>query len=290
VDGRAQFRVAYDAGLVEEAVLLAEQRLSEAEAAGFRAERDRIYGTEDDDEREARFEELHGRYFLQLRLDRPLQRALADRPELMGRARACRVLPAPCARDEAADVLPGLGAPATDLPTIAVRLRARSLLDPETLRAFLRRELLHVADMLDPAFEYERELPAGDDDPALINLVRERYRVLWDASVDGRLVRDGLLDARVRDCRLADFGKAFPMLESAAPAFAAWFDAPRPSHPAFVAFAREPPGPGTGDGARCPVCRLPARRLERAPSGLGVRPEQGCCARCAEVLAVYGSA
>ena len=39
-------------------------------------------------------------------------------------------------------------------PRIVVRLRPQSLLDPEALRTLLRRELLHVADMLDPAFGY----------------------------------------------------------------------------------------------------------------------------------------
>jgi hypothetical protein len=87
------FRIAYDASLVEETVLQAEGRLGKTEAAAFRGERNRIYGAEDPDEREARFEELHGRVFLRLGLDRPLHEALAERPQLLHRARGCRVLP-----------------------------------------------------------------------------------------------------------------------------------------------------------------------------------------------------
>jgi hypothetical protein len=282
---------------VEESVLLAERRLSAAEAATFRSERDRIYDVDDPDEREARFEELHGRTFLQLGLDRPLHEVLADRSDLLLGTRGCRVLPAVSREEETADLRAETGAPAEGIPTIVVRLRPQSLLDQEALRTLLRRELLHVTDMLDPAFGYIRELPSVETDPAVLNLLRERYRIVWDATIDGRLCREGLLGVRARAARLAEFARAFPMLSDCAEtAFAPWFDGPRPSHAAIVAFIQEPRGPGTADDARCPLCRLPTRTLERGPEGLdrdvlraverdhpGWRPEQGRCPRCAEV-------
>lgn len=247
----AAFNVAYDAVLVEESVLLAERRLSVADAGTFRAERDRIYDTDDPDEREARFEELHGRLFLQLGLDRPLHEVLADRPELLLRSRACRVMPAVCRSEEAADLRAQVDAPG-GTPTIVIRLRPQSLLDQERLRTLLRRELLHVADMLDPTFGYVPELPGLETDPALVNLLRERYRVVWDATVDGRLCRDGLLETRARAARLAEFRTTFPMLRDRADiTFGSWFDEPRPSHAAIVAFIQEPLGPGTSCGALC---------------------------------------
>jgi len=277
-------------------VLLAERRLCAAEAAAFRAERDRIYEVDEPDERELRFEELHGRFFLRFGLDRPLHEALAERSELLLRTRGCRVLPTISRREEMADVRADVGAPMAAAPMIVVRLRPQSLLDPEALRTLLRRELLHVADMLDPAFGYLKELPSVETDPAALNLLRERYRVLWDATVDGRLWREGRLGTRARADRLSEFARAFPMLrETAQAAFAPWFDGPRSTHAAIVAFIQEPLGPGTADEARCPLCRLPACVLERGPAGLdrdvwraierdhpGWRPEQGRCARCAE--------
>ena len=295
----AEFRITYDAALVEESVLLAERRLSVAEAATFRAERDRIYDVDEPDEREARFEELHGRFFLQLGLDRPLHEVLAERPELLLRTRRCRVLPAVSRQEEMADVRAELDAPAEAAPTIVVRMRPQSLLDGEALRTLLRRELLHVADMLDPAFGYRQELPGLDTDPAALDLLRERYRVVWDATSDGRLCRGGRLGTQARAARLSEFARAFPMLgESAETAFARWFDGPPPTHAAIVAFIQEPRGPGTADEARCPLCRLPTRTFERGPEGLdrdvlraierdhpGWRPEHGRCARCAEVYA-----
>ena len=208
----ADFHITYDAVLVEESVLLAERRLSAAQAATFRAERDRIYDVDDPDEREARFDELHGRFFLQLGLDRPLHDVLADRPELLLRTRGCRVLPAVSRQEETADLRVEVDATAERTPTIVVRLRPQSLLDQEALRTLLRRELLHVADMLDPTFGYIRELPSVETDPAVVNLLRERYRVLWDATIDGRLCREGLLGTRAQAARLAEFRSAFPML------------------------------------------------------------------------------
>lgn len=236
------YRVTYDAVLVEEAVLLAERHLRAADVATFRAERDLVYGVHDPDEREARFEALHGRWFIQLGLDRPLHEVLGEFPELLHRTLGCRVLPAVCPRDEMADVCVEVGAPATaSRPTIVARLRPQLLLDREAVRGLLRRELLHVADMLDPAFGYRRELPSVDQDPAVVNLLRERYRVLWDTTIDGRLLRGGRLGARARAARLSEFVRAFPMLsEGAETAFAPWFDGPRPTHAAMVAFIQEP--------------------------------------------------
>jgi hypothetical protein len=284
---------------VEESVLLAERRLSAARAAVFRYERNRIYDVDDPDEREARFEELHGRYFLQLGLDRAMHEALAERPDLLVRTRGCRVLPAVSRQEEMADVRAETGAPADAAPTMVVRLRPQSLLDPQGLRMLLRREILHVADMLDPAFGYLRELPSVETDPAVVNLLRERYRVVWDATIDGRLCREGLLETRARAPRLAEFTRAFPMLgASAETAFGVWFDGLHSTHAAIVAFIQEPQGPGTADEARCPLCRLPTSALERGPEGLdrevrhaierdhpGWHPEHGRCARCAEVYA-----
>ncbi len=295
-----EFRVAYDAALVEESVLLAERRFDADRAVAFRAERDHIYSVHDPEEREARFEELHGRYFLQLGLDRPLHQELAGRPQLRFRSCGCRVLRATSRREQSADLRQvQVGAAASGRPTIVLQLTAQSLLDPERLHTLLRRELLHVEDMLDPGFGYVKELPLADTEPALANLLRERYRAVWDAAIDGRLCRRGLLGAPARTARLTEFARAFPMLgERAEAAFATWFDEPRPTHAAIVAFVQEPLGPESGDETRCPLCRLPTPALERGVRGLdpevlsaiegqhpGWRPEHGRCARCREVYA-----
>ena len=234
--------ITYDARLVEETVLLAERGLSTGERTRFRSERDRIYEAEDSDEREARFDELHSRFFIQLGLDRPLHASLSAHPDILRRVAGCHVRRAVAQRDEGADLRDDLS-PATPpdrrAPVLVLRLRPQSLLVPDRLIRFLRRELQHVADMLDPAFGYQRELAAEEADPAVVSLLRERYRVVWDTTVEGRLARRQGPDPPALLARRAEFLRAFPALGGDAEAvFEVWFNAPRPTHPAILRFVR----------------------------------------------------
>ncbi len=50
-------------------------------------------------------------------------------------------------------------------------------------------ELMHVADLLDPSFHYERRRPGtllSDEE-----IVRRRFAILWGIYVDGRLDQQG---------------------------------------------------------------------------------------------------
>ena len=181
--------------------------------------------------------------------------------------------------------------------TILIRLRPESFLDPDRLAGLLRHELEHVADMTDPAFGYRKELPASDAGPAHENLLRDRYRAVWDATVDGRLFHRGLLGEEAREARQAEFARAFPMLEPGTEEhFSRWFDEPGPTHRAIAAFVLDPPGPDRGPSGRCPICRFPTSRLdphpERIPAAAlaelqrahpGWRPAQGLCLQCGEI-------
>lgn len=294
--GAAGFRIDYDAVLVEEAVLLAERTLERSDRVRFRAERDRVYEAAPGDQREVRFEEMHGRWFLRLGLDRPLHHAFSAQPDLMLRTWSCRVGPARSGREEMAD-LREAGSEPVCRASILIRLRPESFLDPERLATFLDHELQHVADMTDPAFGYRTELPASDAGPAHENLLRDRYRAVWDATIDGRLFRRGLLaEASPEACR-AEFARAFPMLETRTEEhFRRWFDDPGPTHGAIAAFVLDPPAAGRGPAGRCPICRFPTSRLdphpERIPAAAlaqlqrahpGWLPAQGLCLQCGEI-------
>lgn len=302
--GGAGFRIDYDAVLVEEAVLLAERTLERGERVRFRTERDRVYETAPGDQREVRFEEMHGRWFLRLGLDRPLHQALSAQPDLMLRTRGCRVGPARSAREEMAD-LRDAGSEPVSRASILIRLRPESFLDPERLTALLNHELQHVADMTDPAFGYRTELPASDAGPAHENLLRDRYRAVWDATIDGRLFRRGLLGEGAREACRAEFARAFPMLEPATGEhFRRWFDEPVPTHRAIAAFVLEPPGPEGAASGRCPICSFPTARLdphpERMPAAAlaelreahpGWSPARGLCRQCGAIYSArHGTA
>jgi hypothetical protein len=219
----------YEPALVEATVLAAG-----GDGRAFHDERDPLYAIADAEAREAAFAALHARWFRRLGLDRSLPEALAERPEVPPACARTVVVRAGAAAAEAADLLvapPGR-------PTLLVRLTPDKLAAPARALAFLRHELLHVADMLDPRFGYEPRLPPTGGGRLLDDRRAERYRVLWSVCVDGRLAAEGRASADARRERLREFTGTFPELGAAAEtAFRRFFDAPRRTHPELVAFA-----------------------------------------------------
>jgi hypothetical protein len=281
----------WDPRLVEAALLTAMH--AGGDAAAFRAERDGLYEVTESQAREAAFTALHARWFERLALDRPLREALALWPAIAAGCARCLVTRAQDERDEGGDLLV---APA-GRAVLSVRVSPETVAAPERSRPLLRRELLHVADMLDPRFGYEPALPERVAGTARERAVRDSYRVLWDAYVDGRLVRAGLVPAAARADRLRDFARAFAHLgEGLLAAFARFFDAPALTHAELLGFAA-----GDVAGAplpRCRLCDMPTRALDPAPERLpravlsaiagdfpSWRTTDGLCARCAELYA-----
>jgi hypothetical protein len=227
----------YEPAFVEAAVLAALR--GRAEQRRFHAERDPLYEVDDG---EAGFAALHARWFERLGLERPLRQALAERPEIETGCARCVVLRAPATRAEVADLL--VSPPGS--PDLLLRLTPETLATPERALALLRHELLHVADMLDHDFGYEPDLPSGEGAALLDQARAGRYRVLWDAYVDGRLVRDGRAPSARRAERLNEFRRAFPAFgERVEAVFARFFDADRCTHADLVAFANGNGEPST---------------------------------------------
>jgi hypothetical protein len=231
--------IEYERDLVEEAVLLAVAgRDAEAE---FRAGRDATYAVAEPDEREARFAELHAEWFASLDLGRPVRLALDELPVLADRARAAMVGRARSRREEGADLLVPRGAAdlhsrivadargADGSPTVAIRLRPDRFRDPGALLAFLRRELLFVADMLDPEFGYTPDLPANLVESAPRRLLEERYRFLWETWVAGRLAVRGLASRDEAEARLMAVTGTLPALARSDPEGIAALAAGRPA-------------------------------------------------------------
>lgn len=287
----------FDPGLVEEVVLLRIAR--HADEHEFRRARNRLYLLAEGEQREHAFQELHATWFMRLGLAQPIHTALGELPILAERCRRCLVRRAPARQDEGADLLVAEGE-GRAARTVLMRLRAGAFDDTGELLALLRAELLHVADMLDPAFGYEPTLPPADGGPSYERLLRDRYRALWEVSVAGRLTRRGVArpDAKAEAYRV--FVAAFAMLgASADAAFARFFDADTTTHAALMAFAAAPRGAaarGLTPGGRCPLCRFPTYAPEPAPEHLGIdvvqhivadfpewRRHHGLCRQCADL-------
>lgn len=314
---RIGLRVDYDARLVEEAVLRALRRSPDEWT--FHRERDGLYDLTDPETQEAAFRNLHAAWFVRLGLDRPIQQALSERPRVAVSVHRCAVTAARSKKDECADLFVSPaeeGGSEVARRAVGIQVRPESLLDSDRLLDLLRHELLHVEDMLDPNFGYEPALPRSEVGPAYDRLLQDRYCALWDATIDGRLLRAGLAPASVRDRRLQDFARAFPMFGERTPvAFSQFFDGVSQTHADLMAFAQDPdaaliedraypPTPNSPAGAyrggrrggRCPVCRFPTYDFEPEPERLPPdliaqvredfptwRPAQGICPQCADL-------
>jgi hypothetical protein len=75
---------------------------------------------------------------------------------------------------------------------LIIALCPECLVDRDRLRPWLYRQLRHIEDMVDGRFGYECALPVA---PAVQqNLIRDRYALLWDVFVEGRLIRAGSIE------------------------------------------------------------------------------------------------
>ena len=307
------YSIRYDARLVEEAVSRTVKRYSPAERHQFHRQREAIYEEGDPDARESLFQQLHAEWFVRVGMQAPLESLLSKRDALIDATQECLVVPAKIRTDEAADLYdcplpqpddePDDGGPIRQKPgkRLVVRIRTETLADPKALTALLQHELMHVTDMIDVKFGYEPELPASDAGPSYDNILRDRYRAVWDSCIDGRLFRQRLVTAEARTARLKEFARAFPMLGARTEeGFSKWFDQSQPTHAAIVAFVREPKGPAESQGpvvdGRCPVCRFPSPTLDPDPGRLSAGAlaalrrthpawtlDHGLCVQCADL-------
>ncbi|MBI2167040.1 MAG: hypothetical protein HYU34_02210 [Candidatus Omnitrophica bacterium] len=93
--------------------------------------------------------------------------------------------------------------------TVLIRLSAARMNGPVLLQSFLRQELLHIQDMLDPVFQYSPDLPLGGDNVAQDELIRQRFRLLWDIYAEGRMNRRGWRTLVPLEARRREFQGAF---------------------------------------------------------------------------------
>ncbi|HLN86610.1 MAG TPA: hypothetical protein VK200_09100 [Candidatus Limnocylindrales bacterium] len=293
----------YAPRFIEEAVFLA-QRDSYI-AAEIQERRSRIYEISDLDERERLFSELSRSWFDRLGLGKVIGQCLQEHPLIGAHAERGFVVAATQAKEEGAElfVAPDEVKIGDGCRTLRLLLRPESLLDEEALRPFLRHELFHISDMLDPTFGYEPILPKAEGGPTYDTLITNRYRVLWDVTIAGRMARRGWCAATVRDQQLNDFHHAFPMLNGQCDElFNRFFDAAEPRHSELAAFAFDPRA--TTDsvsnrvlaGTHCSLCRFPTHAFESAPARLGAEvlaaikedfpewtPVKGLCVQCADL-------
>lgn len=157
--------------------------------------------------------------------------------------------------------------------TVVANTTPSLLLDKAAFMIWARHEFQHIDDMLDPAFRFDpSDCPTGST-TAAANRIRDRYAVIWSASIDARLQVVGKAHPMARDRRFAELVRAFGLdsqtgLDAALAGLWKELGATRPTHGTMLAWAREGlPGIGSGDsstqhrrvfaaGAPCPLCRF----------------------------------
>ena len=293
----------YGPRLIEEAVFHA--RHDRSDTGELDQQRNPIYEIADMDERDRLFNELNRVWFDRLGLGKVIEQSLREQPLIGTHVERCFVVGATQTKEEGAElfVAPDPKENNHARRTLRLLIRPESLLDPDELATFLRHELFHISDMLDPAFAYEPTLPKAEGGPTYDTLITNRYRVLWDVTIAGRMLRRGWCAATVREQQLKDFRIAFPMLDKECEDhFKRFFDAVEPCHKELAAFAFDPraatdnlPNQAVA-GTHCPLCRFPTHAFVSEPANLGAEvlaaikadfpdwtPLKGLCVQCADL-------
>lgn len=95
------------------------------------------------------------------------------------------------------------------LKTIYIALMAGRVLELDFLRSFLRHELWRVSDMLDPVFQYSPDISLNGKNELEDNLIRDRFRALWDMYITARISRKGYVPFKSTDEQRQEFRKIF---------------------------------------------------------------------------------
>jgi hypothetical protein len=294
----------YDDELVEAAVFLcaAGRRagIPPLQIRRFHREREQPYAILDPDARNAAFFQLHLEWFREWGLEQALMRVVAEFPLLPSSLALLAFRQARGKNEEGAELFVSAE---TGRNGVVALLPGRFASD-EKLAPFLRHEFMHLNDMLDPEFGYSPQVHIAGQNPAQERLTRERYRLLWDITIDGRLAHQQRTTTGEGRAHRAAFDRAFHFWpESRREAvFARLWHGAHPRHDDLLAIAADPRAVKTVHeplpGALCPLCgfstfQWASAACLAAPVVAAIHrefphwsPEQGACARCAEI---YGA-
>jgi hypothetical protein len=234
-------RVEFDPKLAESA-LFAVIRGSRQELA-YHAAREDCYKETDLELRDRTFTRLDLEWFERLDIARPVLRAYAEWPDISSGVGRCIVVPGYRPQDECAELYVRSEPSMTrgNKPNLLIRLSPESFRNPEHIQIFLRHELTHISDMMDPVFLYDPAIEQFYDDTGIPNAIRDRYKVLWDSYIDGRVCRGNLAPPALRKRRLHEFKALFRVLgDRTMDAFDSIFDARKLTHPEMMDIARTP--------------------------------------------------
>jgi hypothetical protein len=253
----------YDQDLIESVVQLCAsgrcKPIPSLQLHRFHAERVLVYGVLDPDEKTDRFNQHNLRWFREWGMEKFFAGAVDQLPLLGRHLHVMAFRKARRSGEEGAE----LYVHAAGKRHGVMGLRAESLDRERILHDYLARELMHLSDMVDPGFGYSPKLP--DSGPAIFceRLVCDRYRLLWNISIEGRLARRESGDANRERSLRADFERAFSFWEEGrrTETFRTIWNDPSPRHETLMGISADPrdvaSAHGSVPGAACPLCGFP---------------------------------
>jgi hypothetical protein len=292
----------YDEDFVEAAVFLCtsgrRRGISSLQIARFNREREKLYAILDPDERNSAFFRLHLEWFREWGLEKLLTDPLKDFPLLPEALRILAFRKSLGKKDDGAELYVNEAGERNGV----VAMRPERMEREAELASFLRHELTHLHDMVDPGFGYVPDLPVQGPSLNQQRLARERYRSLWDVSIDGRLIRSGRQPIATQAHRWSEFSAAFAFWTEGRQKeiFDSLWSNPAPTHSALEELVCDPrqlqSTAGPRPGAPCPLCGFPtfawadaASLTEDTVATIRAEfphwaPEHGACGRC---FAIY---
>ncbi len=95
------------------------------------------------------------------------------------------------------------------LKTVLLGLQIDGLGNLLLFESFLRYELYHISDMLDPSFQYSPDADLGGFCEVENDLARDRFRLLWNIYITKRIIKAGHFSHMTQDELFLSFSKAF---------------------------------------------------------------------------------
>ncbi len=294
----------YDDDFVEAVVFAyanaGRRRASPLQIRRFHHERERCYAVLDPDERDAAFFKVHLSWFREWGLESPLTCVLEEYPLLPAALSVLAFRQARGKTDEGAELFVNQELDG-DARNAVVALCTGRFERDTLLASFLRHEFIHLSDMVDPGFGYCPFVPARGASLTQQRITRERYRLLWDITIDGRLVGSGRPTTGTCEHLRAQFGQAYSFWSERRrqEVFDSLWTDRAPRHEHLLSLASDPRdlsrAAGPSPGAPCPLCGFSTfhwsdesdldqdtiTALRRQLPGWS--PEQGVCYRCAEI-------
>src|SRR3989338_4335556 len=292
-------KIVFESAFIEEAVFLAAKyninKINDTMIQEFHKAREKIYQAPTDEKRNSAFEHLYREYFNKFKINEVFERIIAGFPLFYQPHVMFFIKKVWSKGQEDAELFVD-----GDLKTVCIALMANRLLQPFYIQAMLRHDLLRVSDMLDPLFRYTPHILLAGKNELENNLIKDRFRVLWDLYIDARLRRNGHPVVKPAEDQKKEFQKAFFFLKSSEQdyVYSRLEGGEDLIQIDLMNWAQDARGIRTlGEGGlRCPLCNFTCyESVKNWSSGTGVvvkeiekdhpewGPAQGICPQCLDL-------